>query len=52
LDQRTGQQVRQPIDLSLAEASAGNLLIARGYLLVAAPDRLYVFNERGVTMER
>jgi hypothetical protein len=50
LGQRTGRRVRQPINLTAAGASAGNLLIAREHLVVAAPDRLYVFNELGVPL--
>jgi len=42
-DGRTGRQVRQPINLTQADAAAGNLVIAHGRLIVAASDRMYVF---------
>ncbi len=43
---------RQPINLSEAGAEAGNLVIAHGSLLVASPQRLYVFNETGRVLKQ
>jgi outer membrane protein assembly factor BamB len=47
LDQRSGLPVRPPINLSLAGARAGNLLVAQGHLIIAAARRLWVFNSTG-----
>lgn len=44
LDQRTGEQVAQPIELTqLRKSAAGNLLVAGDHLLVVSPDSIYAF---------
>ncbi len=54
LDQRTGERVRQPINLSEKRSLrqqgeiGGNLAIADGFLLIAQPDRLVAFSEYGL----
>lgn len=48
LNQRTGNRVREPIDLrtrGLTSASAGNLAAADGLLLIAQPRRLVALGE-------
>ncbi len=47
LDQRGGSLVRQPMRLDLPGATMGNLLVARGYLLVTSSSRIYAFHTAG-----
>lgn len=46
-DQQGPQQTRQPIDLAPLGLTGGNLLIAHGWLLIAAADRLSAFEMSG-----
>ena len=46
-DQRTGQQVRQPIDLAALGLQGGNLVIHDGVMLLAAADELVALNATG-----
>ena len=43
-NQSTGQQTRQPIDLKMRGVSGGNLVVARGHLLIASADELCAFS--------
>jgi outer membrane protein assembly factor BamB len=47
LDQRSGSLVRQPMRLDLPGATVGDLLVARGYLLVTSSNRIYAFHPSG-----
>jgi len=40
---RTGQQSREPLELSLHGAEAGNLMVADEHLLIASATKLYAF---------
>lgn len=42
-DEATGAMIRQPIHLTAANVSAGNLSVAAGYLLVAGDNELVAF---------
>ncbi len=48
-DQRSPQQVRQPIELTTLGTTGGNLVVAEGHLVIAAADRLMVMSESGRT---
>ncbi|MEX0702794.1 MAG: PQQ-binding-like beta-propeller repeat protein [Planctomycetales bacterium] len=45
VSQRSGQRLRDPIQLTAKGAAGGNLLIAADRLLIAQPDRLIAFGE-------
>jgi outer membrane protein assembly factor BamB len=51
-DQRTGEQARQPIELSTRGAPAGdhlqggNLLVAKGYLFIVTSDKIFALDQR------
>ncbi|MEX0936729.1 MAG: PQQ-binding-like beta-propeller repeat protein [Pirellulales bacterium] len=42
-DAQSMRQTREPLDLDVLGAGAGNLLVAGGHLVIAAADRLYAF---------
>ncbi len=49
--QSCNRQVRQPIELGTMGMRGGNLVIDRGVLLIAGPDRLVALNQTGHAMK-